>query len=91
MEGKPPLQYVCSLNSKAGALGMAVGMTRVEIETFPSVTAIPRFSCHCIAGPYAIKGQVDHARNQASAAQADSHIERSPRLQRPAYSAIEPG
>jgi len=42
MEGEPPLQYVCSLNSKARALGIAVGMTRVEIETFPSVTVIPR-------------------------------------------------
>jgi protein ImuB len=42
MDGEPPLQYVCSLNSKARALGITVGMTRVEIETFPLVTAIPR-------------------------------------------------
>jgi protein ImuB len=41
MEGEPPLQYVCSLNSKAHALGIAVGMTRVEIETFPSATVLP--------------------------------------------------
>jgi hypothetical protein len=33
-------------------------------------------SCRCIAGPYTTKGQVDHARNRASAAQADNQIER---------------
>ncbi len=42
MEGTPPLQNVCALNSLAHALGVAVGMTQVEMDTFPSVTALPR-------------------------------------------------
>lgn len=43
MEGDPPLQRVCSLNSRARALGISFGMTRVEIETFPSVSVLKRF------------------------------------------------
>ncbi len=42
MEGEPPMQYVCSLNTKAHALGIRRGMTRVEADTFPSVTQLPR-------------------------------------------------
>ncbi|MEO8726450.1 MAG: DNA polymerase Y family protein [Acidobacteriaceae bacterium] len=42
MQGEPPLQHVCSLNSKAYALGVAPGMNRVEMDTFPSVTVLPR-------------------------------------------------
>jgi protein ImuB len=42
VEGEPPLQCVCSLNSKAHTLGIVHGMTRVEIETFPSVTMLSR-------------------------------------------------
>jgi protein ImuB len=42
VEGEPPLQCVCSLNSKARSLGIAHGMTRVKIETFPSVTMMSR-------------------------------------------------
>jgi protein ImuB len=42
MEGDPPLQRVCSLNSKARAIGIAHGMTRVEIDTFPSVAVLKR-------------------------------------------------
>jgi protein ImuB len=42
MEGEPPLQYVCSRNAKAHKLGIAHGMTRVEIDTFPSVTVLSR-------------------------------------------------
>jgi protein ImuB len=42
MEGEPPLQTVCSCNVKARRLGIAHGMTRVEVETFPVVTMLPR-------------------------------------------------
>src|ERR1035441_6271892 len=42
MEGEPPLQSVCSLNAQARRLGIARGMTRVEVETFASVTVLPR-------------------------------------------------
>jgi protein ImuB len=42
MEGEPPLQQVCSLNTKGRLLGLAYGMTSVEIETFPSVAMLRR-------------------------------------------------
>jgi protein ImuB len=42
MEGEPPLQQVCSLNAKARRLGALVGMTQVEMETFPAVTLLSR-------------------------------------------------
>jgi protein ImuB len=42
MEGDPPLQCVCSRNMKAHILGVAHGMTQVEIETFPSLTVLSR-------------------------------------------------
>jgi len=42
MQGEAPLQQVCSLNTKARTLGVAHGMTKVEIDTFPSVTVLPR-------------------------------------------------
>jgi protein ImuB len=42
MAGEPPLQQVCSLNSKARNLGIAHGMTRVELDTFPSISVLPR-------------------------------------------------
>ena len=42
MEGDPPQQNVCSLTRKARFLGMAHGMTQVEVDTFPDVTALPR-------------------------------------------------
>ncbi len=42
MEGEPPLQQVCSLNVKARLLGVLTGMTQVEMETFPTVTALQR-------------------------------------------------
>jgi protein ImuB len=44
MDGEPSLQYVCSRNARAHILGIAHGMTPVEIETFPSVTVLQR-SC----------------------------------------------
>ncbi len=42
MEGEPPLQYACSRNAKAYRLGIAHGMTQVEIDTFPAVTVLSR-------------------------------------------------
>jgi protein ImuB len=42
MEGELPFVFVCSLNVRARRLGAAPGMTRVEIETLPSVVALPR-------------------------------------------------
>lgn len=42
MEGEPPLEEVCSLTRKARGLGMARGMTRVEVDTFPHVTLLER-------------------------------------------------
>jgi protein ImuB len=42
MEGEPPLQEVCALTRKARSLGMARGMTQVEVDTFPDAVALPR-------------------------------------------------
>jgi protein ImuB len=42
MEGEPPLEQVCSLNAKARRLGVMVGMTRVEMETFSEITLLSR-------------------------------------------------
>lgn len=42
MDGDLPLQHVCSLNTKARKLGVARGMTKVEIETFPMVSSVNR-------------------------------------------------
>jgi protein ImuB len=42
MEGEPPLQLVCALNGKASRLGVARGMTRVEVDAFPSVELLSR-------------------------------------------------
>ncbi|MGB6691058.1 MAG: DNA polymerase Y family protein [Terracidiphilus sp.] len=42
MEGEPPLQQVCSLTRRARSLGLVRGMTKVEVETFPHVTALAR-------------------------------------------------
>jgi protein ImuB len=42
MEGEPPLQQVCSLNARARRLGVVHGMTKVEVDTFPTVNRVPR-------------------------------------------------
>jgi protein ImuB len=42
MEGEPPLQQVCSLNTKARLLGMEHAMTRVEVDTFSQPTVLSR-------------------------------------------------
>ncbi len=35
LDGEPPFEQVCSLNSAARTLGIALGMTRLEMEMFP--------------------------------------------------------
>lgn len=42
MEGEPPLEEVCSLTRKAHDLGLAHGMTQVEVDTFSGVTVLQR-------------------------------------------------
>jgi protein ImuB len=42
MAGDAPLEQVCSLNTKARLLGMARGMTRVEVDTFPASSVLAR-------------------------------------------------
>ena len=42
IEGDPPLQFVCSCNRRARALGIEQGMTRVKLDTFPSVVMLKR-------------------------------------------------
>jgi protein ImuB len=42
LEGEPPLQTVCSLNARARHLGVARRMTKVELETFPSLAVLSR-------------------------------------------------
>jgi protein ImuB len=42
MDGEPPFQQVCSLNTKARLLGMDHGMTRVEVDTFPNPLVLSR-------------------------------------------------
>lgn len=42
LEGEPPILQVCSLNANARALGVAQGMTKVEVDTFSAVTVLPR-------------------------------------------------
>lgn len=43
MEGDPPLQQVCSLNTNARSLGMMPGMTQVEAETFAQAAILKRY------------------------------------------------
>jgi protein ImuB len=42
LKGEPPLQQVCSLNTKARLLGLMHGMTRVEVDTFPAPVLLSR-------------------------------------------------
>lgn len=42
LDGTPPSEFVCSLNTKARARGVQHGMTRVEVETISSVTVLAR-------------------------------------------------
>jgi protein ImuB len=42
VEGEPPLQTVCSFNTKSRYLGIVRGMTKVELDTFSSLIVLPR-------------------------------------------------
>jgi len=42
MDGEPPTEYVGSRNAMAHRLGVVHGMTKVEIDTFPSMTLLSR-------------------------------------------------
>jgi protein ImuB len=42
LDGEPPFEQVCSLNGAALSLGIAPGMTRLEMEMFPTALALPR-------------------------------------------------
>jgi protein ImuB len=42
MEGDPPMQEVCSLNRMSQRLGVAHGMTQVEVDTFPAAMSLTR-------------------------------------------------
>jgi protein ImuB len=42
MEGDAPLEQVCSLNTNARLLGIARGMTRVEVDTFAAPVVLSR-------------------------------------------------
>jgi len=42
MEGEPPFEIVCSLNTKARLLGLRHGMTRVEVDTFEGPVILAR-------------------------------------------------
>lgn len=42
MEGEPPFEIVCSLNTKARLQGLRHGMTRVEVDTFAGPAVLAR-------------------------------------------------
>lgn len=42
MDGEPPFEVVCSLNTKARLLGLRHGMTRVEVDTFTGPVVLTR-------------------------------------------------
>ena len=42
MNGRPPSEQICSLNSKARLLGLSYSMTRVEVDTFPDPVVLSR-------------------------------------------------
>jgi protein ImuB len=42
LDGSPPSEFVCSMNTKARTRGVQHGMTRVEVETVSSVVALAR-------------------------------------------------
>lgn len=42
LEGIPPSEFVCAMNTKARTRGVRHGMTRVEVETISSVMAVAR-------------------------------------------------
>ncbi len=42
LDGEPPFEQVCSLNTAALTLGVAPGMTKLEMEMFPTVIVLLR-------------------------------------------------
>jgi protein ImuB len=42
MEGEPPSETVCSLNTRAWLLHLSHGMTRGEVDTFPNPVVLSR-------------------------------------------------
>jgi protein ImuB len=42
LQGDPPRQEVCSRNTAAHAIGVEAGLTRAELEVFPTVVRLPR-------------------------------------------------
>ncbi|MGC2638802.1 MAG: DNA polymerase Y family protein [Acidobacteriaceae bacterium] len=42
LEGEPPRQFVCARNARAAALGVTHGITRAELDVFPTVALLPR-------------------------------------------------
>lgn len=54
MAGDPPLEYVCSLNRKARTLGLAYGMTKTEVETFPHITVLAQSASEEVAAKAAL-------------------------------------
>lgn len=42
MDGEPPLEEVCSMNTKARLLGIRRGMNRIDVHGFPQVKAVTR-------------------------------------------------
>jgi protein ImuB len=42
LEGEPPVQTVCSLNTRARLFGLRQNMTKVEVETFEEVVVLQR-------------------------------------------------
>jgi protein ImuB len=42
LQGEAPRQFVCSRNVRAAALGVSAGMTRAELDVFPTVALLPR-------------------------------------------------
>lgn len=42
MQGSPPLEEACAMTESARQLGVAYGMTKVEVETFPPLAILAR-------------------------------------------------
>ena len=42
LDGEPPFEQVCSLNGPALAMGIAPGMTKLEMEMFPTAVVLQR-------------------------------------------------
>jgi protein ImuB len=54
MDGEPPFQQVCSLNKFARKLGVERGMSRAEMDSFPSVVLLARSQPEELAARHAL-------------------------------------